>query len=206
MKNILSIVICIAVIFSVAALLPIHGENEIYDSVVRLHVLANSDSDEDQALKLRVRDSVLSCSAELLSDCQTRHEAIKVISENLNTLELVAESVVNESGYNYNVKVELGEEEYPTKNYESFCFPSGSYVSLRVLIGNAEGQNWWCVLFPPLCTSVAIDKSSAEDAFISVGLTDDQYKIITETDETVYEVRFKILETIEQAKNSFKKR
>ena len=152
-----------------------------------------------------MRDSVLSRTAHLLSDCRTRDEAISVIKENLDTLEFAAASVINEAGYNYSVKVELGEEEYPTKNYESFCFPSGSYVSLRILIGDAEGQNWWCVLFPPLCTSAAIDKSSAEDAFISVGLTDEQYKIITETDETVYEVRFKILETIEQAKNSFKK-
>ena len=100
------------------------------------------------------------------------------------------------------MRVELGEEEYPTKNYESFCFPSGSYVSLRVLIGDAEGQNWWCVLFPPLCLSAATDKSSTEDAFIAVGLTQEQYKVITETDDTTYEVRFKILEGIEDAKNS----
>lgn len=194
------------VILLLVTVWPLQGDAEIYDKVIRLHVLANSDSEEDQALKLQVRDAVLSCSTELLSDCRTRQEAISAIKENLDTLELTAASVVNEAGYNYNVKVELGEEEYPTKNYESFCFPSGSYVSLRVLIGDAEGQNWWCVLFPPLCTSAAIDKSSAEDAFISVGLTDEQYKIITETDDTVYEVRFKILETIEQAKNSFKKK
>lgn len=202
MKNILSIIVCIAVIFVITSLLPIHGENEIYDSVVRLHVLANSDSEEDQALKLKVRDSVLAVSADLLSECTSRADAIEKINENIEAIELAATQTVMSEGYSYSVRVELGEEEYPTKNYESFCFPSGAYVSLRVLIGDAEGQNWWCVLFPPLCMSAATDKSSAEDAFIAVGLTDEQYKIITETDETVYEVRFKVLETIENAKNS----
>ncbi len=202
MKNILTIVICIATIFTVTSLLPIHGEDKIYDSVVRLHVLANSDSEEDQALKLKVRDSVLAASADILSECASIEEAINKINEEIDTITRAAELTVRAEGYDYSVTVELGEEEYPTKNYESFCFPSGKYVSLRVLIGDAEGQNWWCVLFPPLCMSAATDKNSAEDAFIAVGLTDDQYKIITETDGSVYEVRFKVLETIEGAKNS----
>ena len=202
MKNLLAIVACIVFIFIIIGLMPVHGEAEIYDSVVRLHVLANSDSEEDQALKLKVRDSVLACSREILEDCESRENAIQAINANIDKLEDAAEQTVKDEGYVYSVIVELGEEEYPTKNYESFCFPSGSYVSLRVLIGDAEGQNWWCVLFPPLCLSAATDKSSAEDAFIAVGLTQEQYKVITETDDTTYEVRFKILEGIEDAKNS----
>lgn len=202
MKNLFTVVVCILFIFIFIGLMPVHGEAEIYDSVVRLHVLANSDTEEDQALKLKVRDAVLACSADMLNGCTAREDAIDIINDNIDVLEAAAEKTVKDEGYLYPVRVELGEEEYPTKNYESFCFPSGSYVSLRVLIGDAEGQNWWCVLFPPLCLSAATDKSSAEDAFIAVGLTSEQYKVITETENTAYEVRFKILETFEDAKNS----
>ncbi len=179
-----------------------HGEDEIYDSVVRLHVLANSDTEEDQALKLKVRDSVLVRSAEILEGCEGREEAIRAIEANIDVLTDTAEETVRSLGYGYSVRVELGEEEYPTRNYESLCFPSGKYVSLRVLIGDAEGQNWWCVLFPPMCLSAATARSEAEDAFVAVGLSSEQYKIITETDNVKYEVRFKILEALEDAKNS----
>ena len=197
MKNLLTITVCLAVILIFIGLMPVHGENEIYDSVLRLHVLANSDSEEDQALKLRVRDAILASSAEIFEGCSTKEEAIEKINSAIPSLTQTAKNTISEAGYDYTVRIELSEEEYPTRNYESFCFPSGSYTSLRVLIGEAEGQNWWCVLFPPLCLSAATEKSAAEDAFISVGLTEGQYKVITETDSPKYEVRFKVLETIE---------
>ncbi len=200
MKNLFTIVALIAFIFIFVALLPVHGEGEIYDSVLRLHVLANSDSQEDQALKLKVRDRILKEAAPIMEGASTREGAITAISGAIPALTDAARATVIEEGFDYEVRIELCEEEYPTKNYESFCFPSGEYLSLRVLIGDAEGQNWWCVLFPPLCLSAATDTASAEDAFIAVGLTDDQYKIITETDSTTYQVRFKILETIEDTK------
>ncbi len=198
MKNLLAIAVSVSLIFIFVALMPIHGESDIYDSVIRLHVVANSDSEEDQALKLKVRDAILAASAEKLSCAKTREEAIELVTEEMGALEDTARATISDEGYDYPVKIKLCEEDYPTKNYESFCFPSGNYLSLQVLIGDAEGQNWWCVLFPPLCLSAATDKTSAEDAFISVGLTEEQYKIITETDSTTYEVRFKILETIEE--------
>ena len=202
MKNLLTVAVCLAFILIFIGLMPIHGEAEIYDSVVRLHVLANSDTEEDQALKLKVRDSILAASSKLLEGCTTREDAIRIIEKNSDVLEKSAKDTIEAAGYDYPVRIELGEEEYPTKNYESCCFPSGSYVSLRVMIGEAEGQNWWCVLFPPLCLSAATEKSETEDAFIAVGFSEEQYKIITETDDTTYEVRFKILETIEGTKNS----
>lgn len=198
MKNLLAIAVSISLIFIFIAIMPIHGESAIYDSVIRLHVVANSDSEEDQALKLKVRDSILAASSEKLSKANTREEAIELVRKEISELEKTASETIAAEGYDYPVKIKLCEEDYPTKNYESFCFPSGNYLSLQVLIGDAKGQNWWCVLFPPLCLSAATDKSSAEDAFISVGLTEEQYKIITETDSTTYEVRFKILETIEE--------
>ena len=177
--------------------LPVHGERDIYDTVVRLHVLANSDTEEDQALKLRVRDAVLAASAPMVQDCTTQAEAVEALTAHLNDLEAAALSVVQSEGYDYPVTVFLGEEDYPTRVYESCAFPAGTYVSLRVLIGEGEGQNWWCCLFPPLCLSAATAKEDNEDAFIQVGLTKDQYGIITETGKTKYKVRFKLLEVLE---------
>ena len=172
--------------------LPVHGEGEIYDTVVRLHVRANSDSEEDQALKLRVRDAVLDVTGELVADCTTQEEAVSVLEAHMADLELAARRVIAAEGRDDAVSVMLGRETYPTRTYESCCFPAGEYVSLQVLIGAAEGQNWWCVLFPPLCLSAATDDNA--DAFVQVGLSKDQYGIITETGKTKYKVRFKVLE------------
>ena len=177
--------------------LPVHGEREIYDTVVRLHVLANSDTEEDQALKLKVRDTVLAAAAPYVEGCTTQAEAVEALTAYLPELEAAASAVIAAEGYDYPVTVLLGEEDYPTRTYESCAFPAGKYVSLRVCIGEAEGQNWWCCLFPPLCLSAAIAKQDNEDAFIQVGLTKDQYSIITETGKTKYKVRFKLLEVLE---------
>ena len=177
--------------------LPVHGERDIYDTVVRLHVLANSDTEEDQALKLKVRDGVLEAAAPLVEGCTTQAEAVEALTAHLPELEAAALAVMESEGYSYPVTVLLGEEDYPTRTYESCAFPAGTYVSLRVLIGEGEGQNWWCCLFPPLCLSAATAKEDNEDAFLQVGLTKEQYGIITETENTQYKVRFKILEVLE---------
>ena len=189
-------ILCCLLLF--LGLMPVHGESEIYDSVLRLHVLANSDSEEDQALKLKVRDAILAKSEALFSSAASREEAINIVNESIELLEAEARRVIADEGYSYPVSIEFGEEVYPTKNYESFCFPSGSYLSLRIIIGDGEGQNWWCVLFPPMCLSAA-SKTAPEDSFISVGLNKEQYGIITETKNPTYNVRFKVLEVIEEA-------
>lgn len=189
------LVLCVAL----CNILPIHGEEKIYESVVRLHVLANSDSDEDQALKLKVRDAILAYVSPKVIDSKSREEAIEILQGELESVEDIAQNVVLEQGYRYDVQVTLTLEDYPTRNYEAMSFPSGEYVSLRVLIGEAEGQNWWCVLFPPLCLSAASDKAENEEAFIAVGLNSDQYKIITESEDMTYYLRFKILEAIKSA-------
>ncbi len=199
MKKILTMIISICVIFILIGLLPVHGEAEVYDSVIRLHVIANSDSDEDQALKLSVRDRIIEMTKEIGSGCTSLEDAEKVMREHLDDIRACADNEVKRLGYNYSVEVRLGEEEYPTKTYASLCFPSGKYLSLQILIGEASGQNWWCVLFPPLCLDAAQRKDSNEDAFISVGLTSEQYKIITETQEPTYQARFKLLEIFEKA-------
>ena len=203
MASTTKLLICTFIILAVAlfaGLFPIHGEEEIYDTVVRLHVLANSDSEADQELKLKVRDRVIELVSPAVENCSSQSEAIEAISSIMGDIELAAEEVVIAEGYDYDVSLLIGEEYYPTKTYETCAFPEGEYVSLRVCIGDAEGQNWWCCLFPPLCLSAASEsgEKSNEEAFISVGLTGDQYKLITESDKPQYKVRFKILETVQR--------
>ena len=197
MKQILIFCIFILIGMLLLGVLPTHGEAEIYDSVVRLHVLANSDSEYDQALKLQVRDGVLASTAELLSDCTTREQALEIVGANLETIRRSALEVIEREGAEYDVTVKLCEEDYPTKNYESVCFPAGRYMSLQVCIGDAEGKNWWCVLFPGMCLSAA-SKTDAEKAFIQAGLTPEQYKLVTESDGAKYKLRFKFLEILQQ--------
>ena len=183
--------------------LPIHGEADIYDTVVRLHVLANSDSEADQALKLKVRDGVLAYTSPLLENVTDRDRAETVLRAHMGDIQNVAEAVVAEQTPQGEipqaVAVYLDIEDYPTKNYETCAFPAGAYLSLRVCLGEAQGENWWCVLFPPLCLSAASAEggSTSEEAFISVGLSKDQYGIITDTQDTKYKIRFKILEILE---------
>lgn len=195
-KRILIATFTIIGLYVLLGFLPIHSEAAIYDNVLRLHVLANSDSSADQALKLEVRDRILEETATLFKDCKTKDEAREAVESSLDKIREIAEQTVREAGYEYGVSVSLGEEEYPTKNYEECCFPAGEYLSLRVMIGEAEGENWWCVLFPPLCIDAA---GESREVFAEVGLTDEQYSFITETDNPKYKVRFKLLEVIEGA-------
>lgn len=174
-----------------AAFFPVNGEEEIYDNMIRLHVLANSDSKEDQELKLKVRDAVLSEAEELnASDPKSAYDKTEA---SISRLEEIAKSVVKEAGYDYDVTVTLGKEKYPEREYEGFTLPQGTYRSLRVLIGAAEGQNWWCVLYPPLCTSCAEER---EEVFIAAGFTENQYEAITQSENKTYKVKFKIVEII----------
>lgn len=206
-QRILTGVVVLLFVLCLISVLPVHGEAKIYDTVVRLHVLANSDSEQDQALKLQVRDEVLRVTGPLLEGCESREQAVEILSRHQGDIEQAAQAVVLSRGYDYPVSVLLGEEEYPTRNYENCCFPSGTYLSLRVCIGEAQGQNWWCVLFPPLCLSAASaeDEQSNEEAFISVGLTGEQYRVITETDQVKYRVRFKVLEAVQELLGKGKK-
>ena len=200
MRKLLILCICVCIIFVVLSVMPVHGEADVYDSVLRLHVVANSDSEEDQALKLSVRDKVIAVVNEIAADSDSLEQAEAAVTENLQKIADAAHEEIAACGYEYGVEVTLGKEDYPQKTYASLCFPSGEYLSLQVKIGSAAGQNWWCVLFPPLCLDAA--KSSNEDAFLAVGLTPEQYKIITETDTPKYQARFKILEIIEDVRKN----
>ena len=202
MKILRVLTLLVLICFLAICVMPIHGEEGIYESVLRLHVLANSDSEEDQALKLSVRDAVLALCAPYLSECRTREQARAVVEGLSEEIRRVSIETLRAAGCEHDVTVELGEEGYPERQYESLCFPSGTYLSLRICIGEAEGQNWWCVLFPPICMSAATaTKKEVEDAFIAVGFTPEQYRVITETDEVTYKLKFKFLEFFEQVMN-----
>ena len=187
----IAVVVCLA---SGAA--AIQSQEQLSEKVVRLHVLANSDSEEDQALKLTVRDAVLEEAERLLKRTENRGEAEGLLRGQLLELEQLANETVRNAGYEYPVTVELEEVEFPTRTYEGFSLPAGEYLALRVLIGEAAGRNWWCVVFPPLCTVAAAEFSEvAEDA----GFSDAEIALITE--ETAgYVVKFKLLEWIQQCR------
>ena len=198
MKKAVGFLMAATLLVAAFTVLPVHGEVGIYDNVIRLHVLAASDSERDQALKLVVRDAVLEKAQEVLKNAKSRTEAEDILRAALPVFERVAAGALAASGAPNTVSVTLGEEDYPTKRYEKLAFPAGEYLSLRVMIGAAEGQNWWCVLFPPLCLSAATDRRETEVACLSAGLTGEQYRMIADTDKTKYKLRFKILEVAEE--------
>ena len=195
MKKWLGFFVVAILLIAAFSILPIHGEAQIYDEVIRLHVLANSDSDEDQALKLAVRDAVLERTRPLLEGVESREEAEAVLQKALPEIAESAEQELMRLGRDERVSVTLTRESYPTREYESLAFPAGEYLSLRVMIGEAEGQNWWCVLFPPLCLTAATSSRESETVCLSAGLSDEQYRLIADADSnTKYKLRFKILE------------
>lgn len=174
--------------------------DNLYNSVIRIHVLADSDEKEDQERKLLVRDSILHYAKENLPESDNREEAKKVIAKNIRAIETLAEETLTKEGCDDKVKVMLEEEYYPTRHYESFSLPAGTYLSLKVLIGKAEGQNWWCVLFPPICLSSATD---TESAFWEAGMSKDNIETVM-CKEKEYKIRFKILEMTEEARRKLK--
>ena len=168
----------------------LHTQSQLSEKVVRLHVLANSDSEEDQALKLKVRDAVLEQATETLRGADCQAEASRRLTDILPELEETARAVITANGYDYGVRAELAETSFPTKEYDGFALPAGEYLALRVLIGEAAGQNWWCVVFPPLCTAAASDVPTVA---LDAGLTDQEVALITEADEG-YILKFKSVE------------
>ena len=169
---------------------------QLSDKVVRLHVLANSDSEEDQALKLLVRDAILERAEDLLSKSGDREEAEGLLRGRLLEFEQVAAAVIAQAGYDYPVRVELEDTQFPTKEYDGFTLPAGEYLALRVLIGEAKGQNWWCVVFPPLCTTASVEVPASA---LEAGLSEEEVRLITE-ENTGYVLKFKAVEWWQQAK------
>lgn len=165
-----------------------HDQRQLADQVLRLHVLANSDSDEDQALKLEVRDAVLAEAEPWLSGITDRQEAERILQDHLAQISAAGQAVVDREGYPYTVRSELTTCYFPTRVYTDFAIPAGEYRALRVEIGAAEGHNWWCVVYPPLC-SVGVEESEPA----SLGLGEEELRLITQ-DSPEYVIRFQCAE------------
>lgn len=165
-------------------------QEDLGRKVIRLHVIANSDSPEDQALKLRVRDRVLARAQELLEQSADMAQAREVLTSALPELTREAQQVLAAAGCGDGVRARLEPAEFPTKDYDGFSLPAGKYLALRVIIGEGRGQNWWCVVFPPLCTAAASDVPTVA---LDAGLTDQEVALITEADEG-YILKFKSVE------------
>ena len=170
--------------------------NNLSDAVFRLHVLANSDSAEDQALKLKVRDSLLNYMNDICSNCTTKEEAISLANENKKNFQQIAEQTISENGYNYPVKINIDNFYFPTKNYGDITLPTGFYDALRVEIGEAKGKNWWCVMFPSLCfidvSSGIVDDSAKEN--LEKNLEEESYSIISDKNNSEIKLKFKLIE------------
>ena len=174
-------------------------QSELADCVLRLHVLANSDSQRDQALKLKVRDGVLAEADSILPRQADRDEVERILGANLERLAAAGAAVVAAEGYDYPVSASLQETWFPTKEYGEFALPAGRYRALRIVIGEGDGQNWWCVVFPPLCLG-SVSETAVQTALES-GMTERQVALLTGESEG-YVVKFKVLELWEQLKNS----
>lgn len=191
----ISILMAFIITFSFSLIQFGEGCENIRENVLRLHVIANSDTGADQSLKLKVRDAVLLKGAELFDGSVNVKNAERKIIPNIELLEKAALEVIKENGYDYSVKITVGKEYFNTRRYGELTFPAGTYEALRVIIGSGEGHNWWCVMFPPMCLPAASDTS------VYAYLNKDGVAVVNGNPK--YEIRFKAIEIIEKAKSYF---
>lgn len=175
---------------------------DLSESILRLHVIANSDSKEDQDLKYKVRDNILNYMNSLCINVSNKEEAIAKLNTHLDDFKKIAKQTVTENGYNYDVNVKIGNFDFPNKKYGDIILPCGNYDALRVEIGNSSGQNWWCVMFPPLCfvdvSSGVVPDESKE--LLENSLNSEEYMLINETKSSDIEFKFKIIELFQKVK------
>ncbi len=171
-------------------------KTDLKDNLIRFHILANSDSTEDQALKVFVKDKILEKYKTELLENNTRDEAIAFFNDNMQEIEAYAEEVIASQGFDYPVKCELDYADFPTKSYNDITLPQGQYLAFRVLIGDHAGKNFWCVLYPPLCYVEATDKQNFDNAKLKLeeSLTNDEFSLISESNSPTISVKFKIVE------------
>lgn len=199
-KNSLFLIFLLAIYIFICAISYVDAvSTDIENSVFRLHVIANSDSKEDQDLKYLVRDKVIEYMDTLITDATSKQEAINIANENKDTFYSIAKQTILDNGYDYDVSVEIGNFSFPTKDYGDISLPAGYYDALEIKIGKAEGQNWWCVMFPPLCfvnisTGVVPEESKEQ---LKDNLSDEEYSLISDTDSSDINFKFKIIELLQ---------
>lgn len=201
MKRIQRIEISVALGLVISLIVSIAGFGaeckNIREDVVRLHILANSDSEADQSVKLAVRDALLECGAEIFSGTLDKNNAAEHLEAEKEKLIETANRVLKENGFDYETQVCLIKEYFNTRVYEDFTMPAGEYLSLKVVLGEGKGHNWWCVMFPPLCLPAATEQTDINAVFSENGA-----RIIRGNGN--YEIRFKIVEIIESLINRIK--
>ena len=171
--------------------------SDISNSVFRLHVIANSDSKEDQELKYKVRDKVLEYMNLISKNCTSKEDVINLAKTHQEEFKNIAQNVIKENGYNYNVNIYIGKYDFPTKTYGDISFPAGNYDCLRIEIGESQGQNWWCVMFPPLCfidvSSGVVPDESKE--LLKENMNEEDFALISDNNShSEISFKFKILE------------
>lgn len=178
------------------------SQSDIASKLIRFHVIANSDDKIDQELKLKVRDSVLKYISPKLVNCKNIEQSRKIIKSEDKNIKKIAEKVIDKNGFKYIVATVLSQENFPVKTYGNITLPQGKYEAYRIIIGNGSGQNWWCVMFPPLCFiditkgNVSYEKTESEMKQV---LTGDEYKMVDNTvSNNKIIVKFKILEMIDK--------
>lgn len=173
---------------------------DIANNVFRLHVIANSDIKEDQDLKYKVRNNLLSYMNEICKNCETKQEAISLVEENKENFKQIALETIKSEGFSYDVNINIGNFEFPTKDYGDISLPAGFYDALRVEIGEAKGQNWWCVMFPPLCfvdvTSGVVPEESKE--LLENNLSEEEFALVSDSYDSEIQFKFKLLEFFNQ--------
>ncbi|MBR3968685.1 MAG: stage II sporulation protein R [Clostridia bacterium] len=171
--------------------------NELRHGVLRLHIIANSDSKSDQSLKLAVRDEILKNSTDIFKDCNTVDDAIMTASVNLENINRIANGVIKQKGFTYTANVSVGDRYFDTRVYDDFTLPAGTYKSLIVDLGEGKGKNWWCVVFPCVCVPTACDASLTDSV--------SQQAASTAQNAPKYEIKFKSIEIYEKIKKYFEK-
>lgn len=179
-----------------------NASQDYKDKLIRFHVIANSDSDEDQNLKLKVRDAVINYLQPKLLESESIEESELIIKREYSELEKISKNIILQKGYNYDVKIGIDYSEFPTKQYSNVVLPAGEYKALKIIIGEGSGKNWWCVMFPPLCfvdeEKGIIDKDT-DDKLREV-LTEEEYNLIaqkTSNQTNRVQIKFKIVEIVQ---------
>ncbi len=192
--------VILTLLFSVLVSYAKYVSRDISESVVRLHIIANSNSDTDQQLKLRIRDRILNETTQIFDNSTSPKEALRCAKQNSKLIAQIAADEIKNCGFDYNVEVKIGNFPFPTKIYNDIMLPAGSYNAVRIEIGSAQGENWWCVMYPPLCFTDGVVSISEESRNqLKASLSESEYNLITGQDSGAIpvEIRFKIVEILQ---------
>lgn len=202
MKNVIAALIVGTIITATLGVYANTTQKDIASALIRLHVRANSNSKEDQQAKLKVRDRIIKEISPLLENAANINESYSIINQNLENIEYIAHDELNKDNFNYGVKASLGLEYFPTKSYDGLMLPPGEYDSLIIELGEANGENWWCVMFPPLCfvDSAKGEISNSSKDKLKENMDSDSYEIVSQSNKLPVQIKFKILEVFGNAK------